>query len=439
MSVDSADSTEDYPEVKDQGRVGTPRTRPMSKAAPKQGTPALTPEETKKAESKLSKMKTRLVFGTPMIFFFFGLVYLGHPYMVLLIVLLQVCLFRELVNVKYKPAKEKHVPLFRTIQWSMFWLAMAHVYGEVFLRLGLTQSVARYLPDQLQTLAQEFVKYQGLMVFTGYCMTFVLFVLTLKQGLYKYQIGNVVWTIGVLALIVWQITGATVLIFAGMFWFMLPCSLVVANDCFAYFCGVSMGRRFIKRPFLAISPNKTWEGFIGSFFCTLIWAWLFSDLISRWDWLVCSQPNVVLEPYGTLSCTHPAVFVVRDIAVPSEAFPLFNVKCKPVQLHALVLASFASFVAPFGGFLASAIKRAYGLKDFASFIPGHGGFMDRMDCQLIMLLCTFVHYRTFVQDSAAIEETIINMILSLPVDGRRRIFDRLQKLLAIPDTCSSVS
>ena len=34
----------------------------------------------------------------------------------------------------------------------------------------------------------------------------------------------------------------------------------------------------------------------------------------------------------------------------------------PFQLHALVFAFFASLVAPFGGFLASGIKRAYQVK-----------------------------------------------------------------------------
>jgi len=33
------------------------------------------------------------------------------------------------------------------------------------------------------------------------------------------------------------------------------------------------------------------------------------------------------------------------------------------QIHALSLGFFASFAAPFGGFLSSAIKRAYGIKD----------------------------------------------------------------------------
>ena len=44
----------------------------------------------------------------------------------------------------------------------------------------------------------------------------------------------------------------------------------------------------------------------------------------------------------------------------------------PRQLHGLCLGTFASIVAPFGGFFASAIKRAYNLKDFSAIIPGHG-------------------------------------------------------------------
>lgn len=36
-------------------------------------------------------------------------------------------LFRELVNVRYKKAQEKSMPLFRTIQWTWFALAMLYI------------------------------------------------------------------------------------------------------------------------------------------------------------------------------------------------------------------------------------------------------------------------------------------------------------------------
>jgi hypothetical protein len=56
----------------------------------------------------------------------------------------------------------------------------------------------------------------------------------------------------------------------------------------------------------------------------------------------------------------------------------------PIQIHAVVLGMFASLVAPFGGYLASGIKRAYAIKDFDSIIPGHGGSTR----QSLMRLCT---------------------------------------------------
>merc|ERR1712025_1266433 len=78
----------------------------------------------------------------------------------------------------------------------------------------------------------------------------------------------------------------------------------------------------------------------------------------------------------------------------------------PIQYHGLVLALFASLVAPFGGFFASAIKRAYGLKDFATMIPGHGGFMDRLDCQFLMAFFTWVHFTTFIKPLSPLDRAL---------------------------------
>lgn len=67
-----------------------------------------------------------------------------------------------------------------------------------------------------------------------------------------------------------------------------------------------------------------------------------------------------------------------------------------MQWHGLAYGFFASIVAPFGGFFASAIKRAYKKKDFDSFMPGHGGMMDRMDCQLMMITFNSFYYNHFI-------------------------------------------
>lgn len=160
-------------------------------------TSAQSNEAVKKAESKISKMLTRLAFGTPMIGAFFGLVYLGHPYLVLLVVFLQVGLFRELVNAAYVEAQERDIPLFRTLQWCMFALAMWETYTKTFLKLGLVADLSKQVPALAPSL-QYFARYRNFFTFSAYVIIFVLFVLTLRNKRIQYQIGNSVWTVAVL-------------------------------------------------------------------------------------------------------------------------------------------------------------------------------------------------------------------------------------------------
>jgi hypothetical protein len=108
-------------------------------------------------------------------------------------------------------------------------------------------------------------------------------------------------------------------------------------------------------------------------------------------------------------------------------FELILKNVMPVQIHALALAVFASVVAPFGGFLASAIKRAYRIKDFDSIIPGHGGVMDRVDCQFLMALCTWVHYNTFVKMTTVSVPKLIYMYNLLSDNEKREFLTQIKK------------
>ena len=58
--------------------------------------------------------------------------------------------------------------------------------------------------------------------------------------------------------------------------------------------------------------------------------------------------------------------------------------------------TFCLLGSPFGGFWASAMKRACNIKDFNNLIPGHGGFMDRLDCQFIMVSFVYLYHATFL-------------------------------------------
>lgn len=70
-----------------------------------------------------------------------------------------------------------------------------------------------------------------------------------------------------------------------------------------------------------------------------------------------------------------------------------------VTMHAIVFALYTSLIAPFGGFLASAVKRAHGAKDFGTLIPGHGGVVDRMDCQIVTAPFVYLYLKSCLGSS----------------------------------------
>jgi phosphatidate cytidylyltransferase len=47
-----------------------------------------------------------------------------------------------------------------------------------------------------------------------------------------------------------------------------------------------LGKKIINRPFLQLSPNKTWEGFVGAAFSTLVVAFFSSNYFSQMVWMV---------------------------------------------------------------------------------------------------------------------------------------------------------
>ena len=134
-----------------------------------------------------------------------------------------------------------------------------------------------------------------------------------KVALFKYQFSQLAWTALIIFLCVFQLTFVTQHILEGVFWFFMPCSLVVMNDTSAYFCGFFMGKKFINRPLTALSPNKTWEGFIGAILLTGVWGWFVSGWLSNYSWMIC--PRRTYEVDAT-QCTAPDIFVPRVYHVP---------------------------------------------------------------------------------------------------------------------------
>src|ERR1700741_544716 len=100
------------------------------------------------------------------------------------------------------------------------------------------------------------------------------------------------------------------------------------SDIFQYIWGKLLGKRKIAP---SISPNKTWEGFVGGITC--------ATLLGMGLWW--------MTPYSPLEALGMALVVA--------------------------LLGFA------GGLIMSAIKRDRGVKDFGTTIEGHGGILDRVD------------------------------------------------------------
>jgi len=413
-----------------------------------------------KDESRLQKILTRVISGVSMVFFFLLVTYTGHVYICGLIFLVECLLFRELVKVRYNThfhIIEENIPLFRTTQWLWFWVAILYTYSDFVMDVIKSNTSLHYLLIYAHWhYGFNFLLYSG---------TFVLTISTLQVGYIRFQVNQLCWTIVVLCLTVGQLKYIMHNVYNGLIWFSLPIMLVVCNDSFAWLAGITCGRKFIHKPFISLSPNKTWEGFIGGWIGTMIAGWYLSRSMAQYTWMVCPTNEFHWFPKA-LECNPDPVFLQATNIIPSQIFEMFPYAvvhlipgivdiCSvggdineltacvsgepthahhtfellmdnyPIQIHVLGLSMFASFVAPFGGFLASAIKRAYGIKDFDSIIPGHGGVMDRFDCQLLMALCTWVHYNTFVKMATVSVPKMIYMYNLLRDDEKAEFLEQI--------------
>jgi len=119
-----------------------------------------------------------------------------------------------------------------------------------------------------------------------------------------------------------------------------------SSDTGAYLFGISFGK---YRLFERHSPKKSWEGFAGGLFCSLLAGYIFSIYFTELamiHWLVVS---IIIVTAGTL-----------------------------------------------GDLSESMLKRSLSIKDSGSFLPGHGGLLDRFDGLLLAAPLVFV-YLIFIQ------------------------------------------
>lgn len=116
------------------------------------------------------------------------------------------------------------------------------------------------------------------------------------------------------------------------------------NDVAQYVWGKLLGSHMVIPK---VSPNKTWEGFVGGLVTTVLLAVLLAPVLTPLQW--------------------------------------------PMALVAALIIAVSGFI---GDVTISALKRDIGVKDSGSLLPGHGGILDRIDSLTYTapLFFHFIHY-----------------------------------------------
>jgi phosphatidate cytidylyltransferase len=344
----------------------------------------------------------RFVFTWIMIFGFGFVVYLGPLAITILILAIQVKCFHEIITIGYVVYKSHHLPWFRTISWYFLITSNYYLYGE-----SLIEKFSLLL--RKDNLLAPFVTYHRFISFSLYTAGFVAFVLTLKKTYYLKQFTLFGYTHLSLLLIVTQSNLMIQNVFEGLIWFLLPVSLIICNDIMAYMFGFFFGRtKLIK-----LSPKKTWEGFIGGAFATIVFSCIATSFLCQYKQFICPlEYDEQTENLSSENCDELSIFKITDYTLPGG----FQFQMHPFQKHALAMAIFASTIGPFGGFFASGFKRAFKIKDFGDTIPGHGGFMDRFDCQVIMATFVNVYFQSFVRSPSP--NKLFNQLMALKYEDQ---------------------
>ncbi|CDW97915.1 hypothetical protein [Sporisorium scitamineum] len=421
------------------------------------------------AKAKWKKIYQRTLYTLIMIGGFIGLLLLGHPYMILLVMISQTLVYREIValfNIPGRPSvtgvgggrssrmssaptsaatsemddddEEERIQKrlegrrdqlwSKTLSWYFFAVTNYFLYGEsiIYYFKHIVFVDAYFIP---------FARHHRFLSFMLYVFGFMAFVSNLKRRNLKHQFGLFCWVHMSLLLIVFSSHFIVNNILEGLIWLWVPASLVVCNDVFAYICGMTFG----KTPLIDLSPKKTVEGFVGALIITEIFAYGWATFFQRYNYMICPAVSLGMNAFKEVSCEINPVFHWHYLSLPPAIASLASsivghrvsaLPWTPFQLHALVMASFASLVAPFGGFFASGFKRAFNIKDFGDSIPGHGGLTDRFDCQFLMGLFSYVYYSSLIREHHVTVGSVLQTVVTqLTLEDQVELYNEISRYL----------
>lgn len=109
--------------------------------------------------------------------------------------------------------------------------------------------------------------------------------------------------------------------------------VIWVSDVGAYLAGITLGRKFTRKLFPSVSPNKSWAGYFGGLFFALVAGYV--------------------------------IGITGMTDIPT--------------LYWLPLALIINITSTLGDLVESQLKRNFGVKDSGKIMPGHGGLLDRFD------------------------------------------------------------
>ena len=154
----------------------------------------------------------------------------------------------------------------------------------------------------------------------------------------KYNINDALFLIGSVLFLGITFKSFIVVRNMGLDYILFLLLITIITDTFAYITGLLIGKHKMCPN---VSPNKTWEGFVGGL--------LIGTFVST-------------AFYYTALNTNSNLLVLT-----------------------LIIAAL-SVIGQIGDLVFSAIKRNFDIKDYSNIFPGHGGVLDRVDSLLFVLL-----------------------------------------------------
>ena len=135
------------------------------------------------SKSKWRSFRTRAVSAVCMVGLLVACLLGGHVPTIAMIFVVQGLMVRELFALAVEVRKEKDLPWFRLQQWYFYGAAVFFTYGR-FLKAKMAQGMGDAVGggEIVWLLAHH-----SLISYLGWMFGFVLFVLSLRKGLYVYR------------------------------------------------------------------------------------------------------------------------------------------------------------------------------------------------------------------------------------------------------------